>query len=95
MGLVLVEDDESGILHKLTIQLLELLQRVLVMLTCALGQDVHPKVSIGDLFLIVLLIRRRELVSLPLEFLIGLFEVFLFLVETALDDRRTRQQAFL
>ena len=70
MGLVLIQNGKSGVLHQLAVQLLELLQRILVVLTGALRQDIHPKVCISDLFFVVLLVGRRELISLPLKFLL-------------------------
>ena len=70
VGLVLIENGKSRILHKLAVQLLELLQGVLVVLAGTFRQDIHPEVGISDLFLVVLLVGRRELVSLPLKFLL-------------------------
>ena len=66
MRLVLVKNGESRILHQLAVQLLELLQRVLVVLAGTFCQNVHPEVSIGDIFLVRLLVWCGELVSLSL-----------------------------
>lgn len=83
------------VVHQLLVQLLELLERVLVVLTGAFGQDVHPEVGIVNLLLVLFLVVVRELVTLALEFLIGLLQVLLLLVEAALNDCRPRQQALL
>jgi len=56
--LVLVEDNESGIVHKLSVKLLELLERVLVMLTGAFGQDIHSEICVSDFLLVVILVGR-------------------------------------
>jgi len=95
VGLVLIENGKSRILHQLAVQLLELLQGVLVVLAGTFRQDIHPEVGISDLFFVVLLVGRRELVSLPLKFLICGFELLLFVIETALNDCCTRQQTLL
>lgn len=86
-GLALVcEHGKSWVVCQLLVQLLEFLERVLVVLTGTLRQDVHFEVGIGNLLFVVLLVWGGELVSLTLEFLICLLEVLLFLVQTALDD---------
>ena len=66
-SLVLVEYLQQGMIHEDLIQLLELLERVLVVLTGALRQDVHLEVCIGHLLLVVLLVRCRILLTLPLK----------------------------
>ena len=68
--LVLVEDGQSRVLHQLPVKLLEFLQRVLVVLTSTLREDIHAEVSLGHLLLVGLLVRRRELIALPLKFLL-------------------------
>ena len=45
-GLVLVEDGQSRVFHELSIELLELLERVLVVLTCTLRENVHAEVGL-------------------------------------------------
>ena len=70
VGLVLVKNGQSGIFHKLFVELLELLERVLVVLTGTLRQDVHAEVRISNLLLVVLLVWRTESVSLSLKFLL-------------------------
>ena len=56
--LVLVKDNESRVVHKLSVKLLELFKRVLVMLTGAFGQDIHSEVCISDFLLVVILVWR-------------------------------------
>jgi len=56
-ALILVEDGESWVIHEMLVELLELLQRVLVVLTSTLCQDIHPEVSIGDVLLVQILVR--------------------------------------
>ena len=68
--LVLVEDGQSRVLHQLPVKLLEFLQRVLVVLTSTLREDIHAEVSLGHLLLVGLLVGRRELIALPLKFLL-------------------------
>ena len=68
--LVLVEDGQSRVLHQLPVKLLEFLQRVLVVLTGPLCEDIHAEVSLGHLLLVGLLVGRRELIALPLKFLL-------------------------
>jgi len=70
VGLVLVEDGQSRVFHQLTVQFLEFLQGVLVVLTGTLCQDIHPEIRVGYVFLVRLLVGRRELVSLALKFLL-------------------------
>ena len=70
MSFVLVKDSKSWVLHELLVEFLELLQRVLVVLTGALRQDVHAEVRVGHLLLVLLLVVGRELVALPLQFLL-------------------------
>ena len=70
MGLVLVQDGKSWILHQLLVQLLELLERILVVLTSALSQDIHAEVRVRHLLLVLFLVVARELVTLPLQFLL-------------------------
>ena len=69
-ALVLVEYGESGVLHELPIELLELLERILVVLTGTLCEDIHAEVGLGDFLFVCLLVRCRELVTLTLEFLL-------------------------
>ena len=66
----LVEVGQSLVLHELVVQLLELVERVLVVLTCALGKDVHPEVGLGNFLLVLLLVGRGQRVSLSLQFLL-------------------------
>ena len=70
LSLALVEHCESRVLHEHAVELLELLERVLVVLTGALRQDVHLKVGVRHLLLVVFLLWGRELVTLALEFLL-------------------------
>ena len=70
LSLTLVKDGESGILHELLVELLEFLQRVFVVLTGALCQNVHLEVGICYLLLVVFLLRCSELVTLSLKFLL-------------------------
>ena len=70
LSLALVKDGESGILHELLVELLEFLQRVFVVLTGALRQNVHLEVGICYLLLVVFLLRCSELVTLSLKFLL-------------------------
>ena len=66
--LVLVSEDlEQRVVHQHLVHLLELLQRVLVVLTGALRQDVHLEVRVGDLLLVRLLVRGGVLLTLALE----------------------------
>ena len=57
--------------HQQVVKLLELLQRVLVVLAGTLRQDVHLKVGLGDLRLISLLITCCVLLSLALKSLLN------------------------
>ena len=66
----LVEVGQSLVLHELVVQLLELVERVLVVLTCALGKDVHPEVGLGNFLFVLLLVGRGQRVSLSLQFLL-------------------------
>ena len=54
--LVLVKNRKSGVLHEGLVELLEFLERVLVVLTSALRQDIHAEVSVCNLLLVVFLI---------------------------------------
>ena len=68
MRLVLFfKDLQQGVVHKQVIQMLELLQRVLVVLASTLREDVHLEVGLGNLRLVGLLVARRILLSLALE----------------------------
>ena len=67
---LVVEGGKSWVFHQLLVQLLELLERVLVVLTGTLSQDVHLKVGVGHLLLIVFLVWSGELVTLSLKFLL-------------------------
>ena len=68
MMLVLVlEHLEQIVVHQKVVELLEFFQRVLIVLTGALRQDVHLEVGLSDLRLISLLVARRILLSLTLE----------------------------
>lgn len=53
--------------HEDLVELLELLQRVLVVLTGTLRQDIHLKVGVSNFLLVVLLVRRSVLLTLTLE----------------------------
>lgn len=80
--------------HQHLVHLLELLQRVLVVLTGALRQDVHLEVRVGDLLLVRLLVRGGVLLTLALERLICGLKGLLLGVEAVLDDGRACKQAF-
>lgn len=54
-------------IHEDLIELLELLQRVLVVLTGTLRQDIHLKVGVSYFLLVVLLVGRSVLLTLTLE----------------------------
>ena len=66
--LVLVfEDGKERMVHKVLIHLLELLERVLVVLAGALCQDVHLEVRVRHFLLVSLLVCRCVLLALALE----------------------------
>ena len=69
--LLVLEDSKQRVVHQQVVKLLELLQRVLVVLAGTLRQDVHLKVGLGDLRLISLLITCRVLLSLALKSLLN------------------------
>ena len=56
--------------HELVVEFLELLERVLIVLTGTLRQDVHAEVSVSHFLLVRLLVGCTELVSLALKFLL-------------------------
>ena len=64
---VLVKNGKEGMVHEDLVELLELFQRVLVVLTGTLRQDIHLEVGIGYFLLVVLLVRCSILLTLTLE----------------------------
>ena len=68
---LLVQDFQSVILHEHLIKILELLERVLVMLTSTLGEDIHPEVCLSDFLLVVVLVAATESLSTSLKFLLN------------------------
>ena len=58
-------------LLKLEVHLLELLERGLVVLTRALGKNIHSKVGFLHFLLVVSLVRLHERVASPFKFLIS------------------------
>lgn len=69
--LVLVEDLEQWVLHKDVVQLLELFEGVLEVLAGALRQDIHLKIRVRHLLLVVFLVRCRILLTLALKGLLS------------------------
>ena len=65
--LLVMEVSKPWIIHDHLIELLELVQRVLVVLRGTLSQDVHPEVGSGDLLLVFVLVLGCHRVSLALQ----------------------------
>lgn len=93
MLVLVLEHLEQIVVHQKVVELLEFFQRVLIVLTGALRQDVHLEVGLSDLRLISLLVARRILLSLTLEGLIGHLEVVLLGVKAILDNRGTCEES--
>ena len=67
---LLLENGKSGILHELPVELLELVQGVPVVLRGSLGEDVHSEVGLGDVLVVLVLVRLAESLSLSSEFIL-------------------------
>ncbi len=63
---LLIQNAEQWMVHQLIVKLLELFEGVLEVLTGALRQNVHLKVRVRHLLLVVLLVWRRVLLTLAL-----------------------------
>lgn len=65
-GTLLVDGGEPGVLVELLVKILKLEERLLVVGRSALREDLYAEVRLLHLALVVLLVIRRRVLSLPL-----------------------------